>query len=250
MTYRILDLFCGAGGAGVGYNRADFEVVGIDNMHQPRYPFQFIQDDALRVLEDLTETGCYELPPAQRNGPLGRCMHLSDFDAIHASPPCQAWSLLSNCRPGLAETYLKLIEPTRVLLKATGLPYVLENVPGSPLRDPTVLCGTMFGLFTDDPVSVELQRHRLFETNWDLPQLICNHTTRRTIPVYGHGAPGNRPDLRGLNVEDIKRQLMCIDWMNRDELNEAIPPPFTQYVGRQLCRYIEGTRSTRNREAA
>lgn len=253
MTYRMLDLFSGAGGAARGYANAGFEVVGVDTMHQPRYPYVFLQDDALRVLEELVETGRYRIPRAQRTSEVGvkffGYLHLADFDAIHASPPCQGYSLMSNCRPGLAETYPKLIEPTRELLEKTGLPYVIENVVGAKddMRDPITLCGTMFSLWTKEPVPLELQRHRLFETNWPMQRMLaCSHVYR-TVPVYGHGAPGNRPDLRGLEMESVKRKLMGIDWMTREELNEAIPPAFTEHVGLQLRQYLM---STSNRQAA
>lgn len=225
MTYRILDLFCGAGGAAVGYHRAGFEVVGVDIKAQPRYPFKFIQADVMRF---CTDWGYY-------------------FDAIHASPPCQAYSAMSHCRPGLAEKYPKLIEPTRELLKATGLPYVIENVEGAPLVDYGQVCGTQLGCNAEfNGRKYELQRHRWFETNWPLVTYECEHVYR-SFPVYGHGAPGNRPDLRGPDYAETARQIMGCSWMSRDELDEAIPPVYAEFVGLQLRRHL---RTTSNQDAA
>ena len=146
MKPRLLDLFCGAGGAAMGYHRAGFEVVGVDNRPQPNYPFEFWQRDALLVL---------------------RTCDPFDFDAIHASPPCQAFTAYQRtCNVG---DYPDLIAPVRELLKATGLPYVIENVHGAPLLESVVLCGSQFDL--------DVQRHRLFETNWplDAPWQGCRH---------------------------------------------------------------------------
>jgi DNA (cytosine-5)-methyltransferase 1 len=155
---RILDLFCGAGGAGMGYHRAGFDVVGVDLAPQPHYPFEFSQSDALAWLD-------YPLTLGLR------------FDAIHASPPCQAYSAMSACRPGLADQYPDLVAPTRELLEATGLPYVIENVPRAPLRDPVTLCGHMFGL--------PLYRHRLFEANFpiDQPEHPARHPGEQSGPL-------------------------------------------------------------------
>jgi DNA (cytosine-5)-methyltransferase 1 len=135
---RLLDLFCCAGGAGVGYSRAGFEVVGVDINPQPRYPFEFVQADALNLDADFIAT----------------------FDAIHASPPCQSYSDLAK-RNGNAHEWPRLIEPVRELLVSTGLPYVIENVDGAPLIDAVVLCGTMFP-------RLRVLRHRLFEANFTI----------------------------------------------------------------------------------
>src|ERR1700734_2045923 len=133
---RLLDLFCCAGGAGVGYSRAGFEVVGVDNKRQPNYPLPFIHADALK------------LDPA----------FIASFDAIHASPPCQSYSDLAK-RNGNGHMWPRLIEPVRDMLIASGLPYVIENVDGAPLLNPVVLCGTMFP-------QLRVLRHRLFEANF------------------------------------------------------------------------------------
>jgi DNA (cytosine-5)-methyltransferase 1 len=206
---RLLDLFCGAGGASAGYVMAGYEVVGVDLNPQPNYPFHFLQADALRSLCD--------------NGLL------REFDAIHASPPCQGYSAMSNCRPGVAAKYPRLIEPVRLALEQIGLPYVIENVPGAPLIDPVVLCGQMFGL--------ELYRHRLFESN--VPLKAPEHPAH-VIPASkaGHWKPGTIMSVAGHAAPIAHaRKIMGIDWCSRDELAEAIPPAYTEWIGRQLCAY-------------
>lgn len=219
---RILDLYCGAGGAAMGYWWAGFEVIGVDIEKQPNYPFTFIQMDALEVLRDV--------PPA--------------FDAIHASPPCQAYSVLGTQQRGRDVKLLHpaLIEPTRELLIQTGLPYVIENVVGSPLIDPVKLCGSSFGL--------DLRRHRLFETNWDLNGLNCDHSWQKprwpsfdkrkknlmsTVQVYGG------PKITGLapgEEKALREKAMGIDWMSWYELTQAIPPAYTQFIGKQLKQQL------------
>lgn len=204
---RLLDLFCGAGGAAMGYHRAGFEVVGVDIQPQPNYPFEFIQGDALEWDD--------------RN-----------FDAIHASPPCQAFSFASLHHRDTATKYPDLIVPIRSLLEATELPYVIENVMGSPLRRDLLLCGEMFGL--------RLHRHRVFEIGrWFVfAQPHGRHTRKaadnncdlrpeRTRMVVGHYAD-----------HDSASDAMGITWMTRDELREAIPPAYTEFIGEQLIEHI------------
>src|SRR4051812_1654279 len=139
---RLLDLFCGQGGAGEGYARAGFEVVGVDLEPQPRSPHTFVQGDALEYVK--------------ANGHL--------FDVIHASPPCQAYSITKHTHN---VTHPDLVGPTRDALVATGLPYVIENVPGAPLLQPVTLCGTEFALPArdNDGRTLQLRRPRLFESN-------------------------------------------------------------------------------------
>jgi DNA (cytosine-5)-methyltransferase 1 len=141
---KLLDLFCGAGGCSVGYARAGFDVVGVDNMPHPDYPFPMFVADAIEFIEDgWIEAG--------------------NFDAVHASPPCPRYSVAT---PSAArDKHPDLVAPVRELLRATGLPYVIENVPGAPLDTPILLCGSMFDL--------GVRRHRLFETNAPALQPEC-----------------------------------------------------------------------------
>jgi len=224
---RLLDLFCGAGGAAMGYHRAGFDVVGVDIRPQPNYPYEFIQGDALEVLDSLRffadeKEAC---------------------DAIHASPPCQAHvkgMAAANRALGRAYDHVDLIGPTRELLIATGLPYVIENVVGAPLRNWIMLCGSSFGL--------DVRRHRLFETSFGLMASPCAHylqrerkfwtstmTTRARHGKHGatvaqvYGAGGDRHTWG---------PAMGIDWMTGDELAEAIPPAYTEFIGQQLVAHL------------
>lgn len=255
MRPLLLDLFCGAGGAAMGYHRAGFEVVGVDLWPMPRYPFEFIQSDALNALDTLILGGCLE---DCRIGGDHCGLRLSEVEAIHASPPCQRYSKMSICRPGLSDAYPDLIEPTRERLELTGLPYVIENVPGAPLRAPVTLCGCQFGCEAQfrDQGTVQLRRKRGFESNFPIPDAGPHHhfapsvtvaghgnptspkKRTRSLPVYGHSAPGNRPDLRGKGYQQACRDAMGIDWMRREELSESVPPAYTEYVGMALMEYL------------
>jgi DNA (cytosine-5)-methyltransferase 1 len=221
MRPRLLDLFCGAGGATAGYYRAGFDVTGVDLAPQPNYPFRFIRADAMTF-------------------PLG------GFDAIHASPPCQRKSRMTNCRPGVAATYPDLIGPVRDRLRAWGGLYVIENVEGSglPGQDDLLgahglmLCGLMFGL--------ELYRHRWFETSSPVP--VPGHP-RHLIPASraGHWKPGTIMSVEGhcAPIAVARAAMGGVDWMTRDELAESIPPAYTEHLGRQMLAAI-----TRAREVA
>jgi len=220
---RILDTFCCAGGAGVGYNRAGFEVVGVDIEDRPRYPFPFVRDDALSVLQWLLD--------GETIGPFG----LDDFDAIHASPPCQGYTALAAVH---GNEWPKLIEPVRELLDATGLPYVIENVQGAPVRRDLTLCGEMFGL--------GVIRHRYFELGgWSAPQ--PEHVPHRgRVRGWRHGVYYDGPYVAvygnggGKGSVEEWQQAMGIDWTSdRIELAEAIPPAMTQYIGGQLLAHLE-----------
>jgi DNA (cytosine-5)-methyltransferase 1 len=205
---RLLDLFCGAGGAGMGYHLAGFDVVGVDVEPQPRYPFRFVQGDALDVL-----AGWDLMPP---------------FDAVHASPPCRDHSTLSFIHGKVGTGYL--LEATRRALVRTGLPYVIENVPGAPLLDPLWLCGSEFGLLDGGRW---LKRHRGFESNVLLMGAGgCNCAGRPIGGVYGGGpqTTGGRFKFDAAG----RRRVMGIDWMTRDEMAQAIPPAYTQFIGEQL----------------
>ena len=213
---RLLDLFCCQGGASMGYTQAGFEVVGVDIDPQPRYPFEFVQYNAIEFMGGLI-------------GGHGRWL-LADFDAIHASPPCQAhtkaWKLNKRDHP-------KLISPTRALLELTGLPFVIENVEEArdELLDPVMLCGESFGL--------ETYRHRLFETNWELT--VPAHPTHRarTTKMGRPPVDGEYMHVVG-NFSGVEkaRGVMGMPWANRDGLREAIPPAYTEFIGEQLMAVL------------
>lgn len=212
MRPRALDLFCGAGGASMGLHNAGFDVVGVDIKRQPRYPFRFILADV-----------------------FSNPVTLSDFDLIWSSPPCQAHTDLKAAWN--AKRHVDRIPDTRAMLRASGRPYVIENVVGAPLHSCIMLCGTMFELGTDD---AELWRHRHFETNFLLPPRLCRHGGRpRVIGVYGgHG----RDRRRNVNAQDFsvadRRRAMDIDWMSGGELSQAIPPAYAEYIGRHAMAML------------
>lgn len=216
--FRILDLFCGAGGVAVGYHRAGFEVVGIDIHPQPNFPFEFIQADAMKVSQKF----------------------IAEFDAIHGSPPCQAYSDLAK-RNGNAHEWPRLIEPVRKMFIRSRLPYVIENVSGAPLIDPVVLCGTMFP-------GLRVLRHRLFEANF--PIITPPHGKHPLVHTFDkrkshYGKTDDMVDFvqvtgGGNCTIAAAREAMGIDWMTKNELNEAIPPAYTELIGRQLMGYLIG----------
>lgn len=227
----MLDLFCCAGGAGMGYHRAGFEVVGVDIAPQPHYPFEFHQADALEYL----------------------AAHGHEFDAIHASPPCQEYSKSRFLRNMVAQRLgkepdvkEKLIEQTRVALMVTGKPWIMENVEYSPMPSAIVLCGTMFGL--------PLLRHRAFEASFLMfVPGFCNHPAGFYSAVGGkirghgiydsgktyldqHGRAKRREGYPG-KAAGIK--AMDIDWMTVPEMCQAIPPAYTEFIGKQLLQTLE-----------
>lgn len=247
----LLDLFSGAGGAAMGYYRAGFDVLGVDIAPQPRYPFPFVQANALHFMEYARVIG---------------------VNAIHASPVCKLWS--SATPAASRHNHQDMITPIRPLLEASGLPYVIENVPGAPLRPDLKICGCVVGL-------PELERERWFEAGrWDTsplfwrppcsrevqPVTVAGHgepagpraIRKRTIGVTGHGStsrdvlsktqrkqvvsvvgggPDYRPGLehRAYGVADWRR-AMGIEWMSRDELAQAIPPAYTEMIGAELLK--------------
>jgi DNA (cytosine-5)-methyltransferase 1 len=226
---RLLDLFCCAGGAGIGYSQAGFEVVGVDIRFQRNYPLPFIQADALALDPKF----------------------IALFDAVHASPPCQAYSDLAK-RNGNADEWPRLIEPIRDMLKRSGLPYVIENVDGAPLLKPVVLCGTMFP-------QLRVLRHRLFEANFEIvppphkkhPKV---HTFDRRKSHFGKTDEWkNFVQVTGGGNCTLAaaREAMGIDWMTKNEINESIPPAYTRFIGRELLRHLsfgeqERAKSRRN----
>lgn len=229
---RLLDLFCCAGGAAEGYRRAGFEVVGVDLHPQRRYPFEFIQAD------------CLALDPE----------FIRSFDAIHASPPCQFGSELTpEANRG---DHLNLIPETRALLEASGLPYVIENVRRvrPHLINPASLFGTMFDchLVTSTGQKFVLSRERLFETNWPLltprdpgprglpiANVFGNHLRARGGEYRTGKGTGRTVDFPGEDRPALARTLMGMPWATLGEMSEAVPPAFTEHIGRQLLAHIE-----------
>jgi DNA (cytosine-5)-methyltransferase 1 len=212
---RILDLFCGAGGCSVGYHRAGFDVVGVDINPQPRYPFEFHQADALTF-------------------------PLDGFDAVHASPPCQAHTAMGVMWN--ARKHPDLVAATRARLIDAGVPYVIENVVGAPLDNPVQVCGAALNLGTD---SHALARHRLFECSFPVMVPPCAHGSMPTIGVYGDHArdrrrvPGAPNPERGMQFGadlglQLAREAMGIDWMSWREISQAIPPAYTEHIGGYL----------------
>lgn len=221
---RLLDLFCGAGGCSVGYRRAGFEVVGVDLAPQPRYPFEFHRGDAMEFL----------------------AAHGREFDAIHASPPCQAYSSLGSIRRFSTKEHPMLVGPTLELLETVERPYIVENVPGAGLPTHVILCGSMFGLGAwCDGTFHQLRRHREFACSWYfLMGLSCRHAGR-PVGVYGNGGAhprvkvSGRPGINGFSGTAAERRTaMGIDWMDRYELSQAIPPAYTEWLGRQLHAHL------------
>jgi len=208
---KLLDIFCGAGGASTGYYQAGFDVEGIDIKHGKRYPFTYHRLDFNTLDVDM----------------------LRGYDFIHASPPCQTFSITKNLRnaQGKSTDKVDLLEPTRKLLKESGVPYVIENVPGAPLINPVQLCGSSFGL--------KVRRHRLFESNVPLVGSICDHK-KQGRPVGIYGSMKDEIPKGGKTAESIEqaRAAMGIDWMIWGELVEAIPPAYTEYLGRQIWRFL------------
>lgn len=213
----LLDLFCGAGGAAMGYHRAGFNVVGVDIDLQKHYPFDFLQGDATD-------------PEIWNQATGGRKPHV-----IHASPPCQRYSQSTNMHD--KDVYLDLVPRMRYLFRRlpTSVLWVIENVPGAPLRDPVVLCGSAFGI-------ERLRRHRHFESNVRLVGTECDHGFQRDLlSVTGHGEGGSHRggSKRGAWWgQEERKKAMGVDWMNREELAEAIPPVFSEYIGRQLASHL------------
>ena len=218
LKFKCLDLFCCAGGAGVGISRAGFEVIGVDIAPQPEYPFEFVQGDALEA--DLT-----------------------GFDFVWASPPCQCFTKYGNCRPNLADKYEDLIEATRQKLTAWGGAWIMENVIGAPLHNPITLCGSMFGL--------DVRRHRLFESNMPIKAETCNHKMWEP-----NRFPGGRSRERGharvlcrgtvevgrWNIPIATQQkAMGIDWItDLRKLSESIPPAYSEFLARQVAMVLGG----------
>lgn len=208
MKPRLLDLFCCAGGAAMGYHRAGFEVVGVDIKPQPHYPFEFHQADALTY-------------------------PLEGFDAYHASPPCQRFSV--SVHKAQRKKHPDFIESTRQRLKGTNKPYVIENVVRAPLHEPFMLCGSTFGY--------PIRRHRIFESNVFVMTMPCSHkeypriyppAINRVNPIRVLSISGGYTRKGGITLDQHK-EAMGIDWeVTEKELSEAIPPFYTEYIGKYL----------------
>lgn len=206
---KLLDLYCCAGGGGYGYEQAGLDVTGIDIEHQPKHRGKFIQYDAIEYLT----------------------AHFQEYDVIHASPPCQYYSLSAKQFRDKGKEYVDLIEATRIALVSTGKPYVIENVPGSPLINPILLCGAMFGMMT--------YRHRLFESNIKL----------EVPPHPEHTAPNakmGRKPKHGEFVQyvghfsgvELVREMTGLHWLGQYELAQSIPPQYTKFIGEQLIKKL------------
>lgn len=210
--YRLLDLFCGAGGASMGYYQAGFEVVGVDINPQPSYPFKFYQADALTF-------------------------PLDGFDVIHASPPCQHFTMMLNHGLTDRDKHPDLVDPIRQRLQSTGKPYIIENVVGAPVQRSVVLCGSMFGL--------KVYRHRLFESNTLLFQPEHLKHTAKAAKAGHIPKPGEIWSPVGkFGKQDDHQKAMGIDWMKTGvhdpyEIAQAIPPAYTKWIGEQLLAYLE-----------
>lgn len=215
---RLLDLYCCAGGAGMGYHQAGFDVVGVDLVWRKRYPFVQIQTDCLSLSMNF----------------------LRQFDAIHASPPCQAHTAMKTMAD--ARPHTDLIPGTRAMLQASGVPYVIENVIGAPLLSPIVLCGSMFGLGAK---AAQLRRHRQFEASFHISTPgPCRHTSP-TIGIYGEGCRDSRRKYDKTIPEFTiveGREAMGMPWASIAEICEAIPPAYTQHIGLQLIAYLQSQR--------
>lgn len=211
MRPKLLDLFCCAGGAAMGYHRAGFEVVGVDINPQPNYPFEFIQADAMTM---------FARP------------FIDQFDLIHASPPCQNYSPLKALAP--EKVYPDLIPETRRRLNWSRVPWVMENVMSAPLdkQRSIVLCGEMFGLRT--------YRHRRFEcSTWLFSPPHPKHVKpTATKQRKARWAEGWHVSITGDVGTYVGPEAMGIDWMSGNELCEAIPPAYTQFIGEQLMRHL------------
>lgn len=230
MRPRLLDLFCGAGGCAMGYHRAGFDVVGVDIVEQPRFPFPFVLMDAMDAIQRLNRNHWYIECATEDRAWFGK-----DFAAIHASPPCQSYSAMNRAVKGDVP---KLIPAVRHLLEQSGKPWVIENVEGADMRGNIImLCGTMFG--------VRVRRHRLFEcSGLDLvlvPPCECrNGVIRGKLighRVAGKVAPGRtKPPYA---TETDRRDAIGVPWMQPREARQAIPPAYTEFIGKQLIARIQ-----------
>lgn len=206
MKFTVLDLYCGEGGCSMGYYRAGYKPTGVDKHPMLGYPFEFIQADALAILDDVS--------------------YCRQFDLIHASPQCERYSVTASLHDN---EYPDDIPIVREKLKKIGRPYVIENVPGAPLQNYVMLCGSMFGL--------GVIRHRLFECSPEIyfPPYTCGCGDGSTNSHRGLSTGGKYITVAGNNYKaDEGRRAMGIDWMPRRTLSKAIPPAYTKWIGEQM----------------
>ena len=224
----LLDLFCGAGGAAMGYSRAGFDVIGVDLHPQHHYPFLYIRADALEILRHLQRSKTIRVKLSN-----GEEQTLGPFDAIHASPPCQCYTALRSVFD--SSKYEDLVAVTRDALNLTYLPWVIENVVGAPLRRDLLLCAAPFGLRS--------YRHRIFECTFPVVQpLHPKHTTavnRRKKNRRGHWDAGGFVTVVGDIGSYVGPEALGIDWMTGQELSQSIPPAYTEYIGKQLLAHLQ-----------
>lgn len=206
---RLLDLFCGAGGASLGYYGAGFDVTGVDIIPQPRYPFPFLE-------MDVRDEELWKL--------------VEGFDAVHASPPCQDYSKFMR---HLSLPTPRMIGLIRRLCNEAEKPFIIENVAGAPLLCPVELCGRTFGL--------RVKRHRLFECNFDVmqPRCICPLSDK---PINSYDEVGRariKKEFRGQAPDRVFAEAMGVRWMNKEESREAIPPVYTRHIGLYLRKTLK-----------
>jgi len=224
-TPRLLDFCCKAGGTSMGYHMAGFNVVGIDIEPQPNFPFQFYVEDVMKI-------GDKQINGIRRN-----------FDALAGSPPCQGFGALKALAK---QPKPEILIRVREIFEAADLPYIIENVPGAPLIDPVQVCGSALGL--------RVQRHRMFESNCDIEGTPCEHLWQDRDKRYTHipnklyedyrsgvvsvAGRGDGSHFQNQSQAEIWSHAMGIDWMNMEEMGQAIPPFFTWHLGKQLIKFI------------
>lgn len=213
---KLLDLFCGAGGASRGYVDAGFDVIGVDLEAQPSYPYRFIRDDAMRLVRSSG--------------------FLAQFDAVHASPPCHDHSALRSHTQSDHGTGW-MLEATIEALESSGLPFIVENVERADMagRPFITLCGSQFDL--------KVRRHRRFATNFTVQPPPCDHAGQgRPVGVYGHPGGSSKRDGISFGTVDTWREAMGIDWMTAKSLAQSIPPAYTRFLGARLMEVLDERR--------